>query len=135
MDYLQFIWNGTKDAADFLQLPSYLQFNPRSCFIATASSRFGSRRDPLGVSITRHVHEEAHRPVALLSTHVALEDVVAAVVAHVDGVQHGILEEYITVLAFVNRSQWIAGSVVFGFGGGGSGGVGVGGLRAGGGAV
>lgn len=59
----------------------------------------------LGVSVPGHVDEEADGSVALLAAHVALEHIVAAVVAHVDGVEHGVLEEDITVLALVDGSR------------------------------
>lgn len=59
----------------------------------------------LGVSIPGHVNEEADGSVALLAAHVALEHIVAAVVAHVNGVEHGVLEEDITVLALVDGTR------------------------------
>lgn len=46
--------------------------------------------------------KEADGSVALLAAHVALEDVVAAVVTHVDGIENGVLEVDITILALID---------------------------------
>lgn len=46
----------------------------------------GCPRRRLGVRVAGHVNEEADGSVALLAAHVALEDIVAAMVAHVDGI-------------------------------------------------
>lgn len=55
-----------------------------------------------GVRIAGHVDKETNGSVALLAAHVALKDIVAAVVSHVDGVQDSVLEVNITILAFIN---------------------------------
>lgn len=52
--------------------------------------------------VAGHVNEEADGSVALLAAHVALEDIVAAVVAHVDGIENGVLEIDITILALID---------------------------------
>lgn len=62
----------------------------------------GCPRRRLGVRVAGHVNEEADGSVALLPTHVALEDIVAAVVAHVDGIENGVLEVDITILALID---------------------------------
>lgn len=72
----------------------------RSIIIITICGACPRRR--LGVSVAGHVDEEADGSVALLAAHVALEDVVAAVVAHVDGIENGVLEVDITILALID---------------------------------
>lgn len=62
----------------------------------------GCPRRRLGVRVAGHVNEEADGSVALLAAHVALEDIVAAVVAHVDGIENGVLEIDITILALID---------------------------------
>ena len=54
------------------------------------------------MSIAGHVYKETDRTIAFLTAHIAFEDIVATVIAHVYGIQDSVLEVNITIFAFVN---------------------------------